>query len=183
MGAAQRGGPTAPGSAQPIEAFREDAHAFAPAAFEARHGSAFLLLTATGLAPPKGPAATEVRLLGDDDPAAHTADLAVLVYPLRQRASSAGHLITVGRAPENDVVIADRSVSRFHAFFKRDAGSYRLQDAGSTNGTELNCAPVAARGNGPAAALKRGDTVRFGQLDFTFVDAAGLRAFAIESDG
>jgi len=183
MGTAQRGGPAAPGSALPIEAFREDAHALTAAAFEARHGSAFLLLTATGLAQPKGLAATEVYLLGDDDPSAHTADLSVLVYPLKQREGSAGHLLTVGRAPDNDVVIPDRSVSRFHAFFKREGGSYRLQDAGSTNGSEVNCAPVAAKGNGPASPIKRGDTVRFGQLDFTFVDATGLRAFAVEAGG
>jgi hypothetical protein len=183
MGTSPRSGLPVPGSALPIEAFREDAHALTPAAFEARHGSAFLLLTATGLAQPKGPAATEVYLLGDDDPSAHTADLSVLVYPLRQREGSAGHLLTVGRAPDNDVVIADRSVSRFHAFLKREAGHYQLQDAGSTNGTEVNCAPVAAKGNGPATALKRGDTVRLGQLDFTFVDATGMRSFAVEVGG
>ena len=183
MEVGRRGSPAAPGSARSIEAFREDAHRLTTAAFEARHGSAFLLLTATGLAQPKGPAATEVYLLGDDDPSAHTADLSVLVLPLKQREDSAGHLLTVGRAPENDVVIPDRSVSRFHAFFKRERGSYLLQDAGSTNGTEVNCAPVAAKGNGPATALKRGDTVRLGQLDFTFVDATGLRSFAVEAGG
>jgi hypothetical protein len=162
---------------------REDAQRLAPAEFEARRGSAFLLLTATRVAQPRGPAATEVYLLGDDDPSAHTADLSVLVYPVRQREGAAGHLVTIGRAPENDVVIPDRSVSRFHAFLKREGGGYRLQDAGSTNGTEVNCAPVAAKGHGPPSALKPGDTVRFGQLDFTFVDAAGLRAFATEAGG
>jgi hypothetical protein len=169
------------GSALPIEAFCEDAQRLQTAAFEARHGSAFLLLTAAGHAMRNGPAATHVSLLGDSDPSAHTANLSVLVYPVRPGERAAGHLLTLGRAPNNDVVIPDHTISRFHAFLKRDAsGGFLIQDAGSTNGTSVNGAPVAAKDLGPATALKRGDTLRLGQLEFTFVDAIGMRAFAGE---
>lgn len=176
MGTLQGGGV---GSALPVEAFCEDAQRLQAAAFEARHGSAFLLLTAAGKASKGSPAATEVSLLGDSDPSAHTANLSVLVYPVRPGERATGHLLMLGRAPNNDVVIPDPSVSRFHAFLKRDAsGVFLIQDAGSTNGTSVNGAPVAAKDHGPATALKRGDTVRLGQLEFTFVDAIGMRAFA-----
>jgi pSer/pThr/pTyr-binding forkhead associated (FHA) protein len=80
------------------------------------------------------------------------------------------------------VVIPDLSVSRFHAFMKRSAsGTFLVQDAGSTNGTTVNGASVLARGSGPPTEIKAGDNVRVGQLEFTFVDAVGLRAFALQS--
>ena len=49
--------------------------------------------------------------------------------------------IRIGRAPDNEVVIdgADSAtVSLYHAEIHRDAGSCRLRDMGSTNGTWLN---------------------------------------------
>jgi pSer/pThr/pTyr-binding forkhead associated (FHA) protein len=122
-----------------------------------------------------------VKLFGDES-SVHTADLTILVYPLRRRADSVGHLVTLGRAPNNDVVIADPSVSRFHAFAKQGpGGSILLQDAGSTNGTSVNGASVPAKDHGPPASLARGDTLRLGQVEFTFLDASGLRSFALEA--
>jgi hypothetical protein len=159
-------GTAAPGSALPVEAFSEDARRLPVEEFAARHGSAFLLLTATGPSPRGGPAATEANFFGDEG-SVHTADLAILVYPLRRRADSVGHLVTLGRAPNNDVVIPDPSVSRFHA--------------GSTNGTSVNGASVPAKDHGPPTSLKRGDTLRLGQVEFTFLDAAGMRGFALET--
>jgi hypothetical protein len=174
-------GTAAPGSALPVEAFSEDARRLPVEEFAARHGSAFLLLTATGPSPRGGPAATEANFFGDEG-SVHTADLAILVYPLRRRADSVGHLVTLGRAPNNDVVIPDPSVSRFHAFAKQGAGGTVLvQDAGSTNGTSVNGASVPAKDHGPPTSLKRGDTLRLGQVEFTFLDAAGMRGFALET--
>ncbi len=46
------------------------------------------------------------------------------------------NLIRIGRSPENDVVIADNSVSGFHAMLRVCAGGfYLLSDVGSSNGT------------------------------------------------
>ena len=105
-----------PGSALPVEAFLEDAESLSPAEFESRHGSGFLLLTATKVSAPKDTSSTEVQLLSDEDGAfAHTGSLSTLVFPLR----SAVHIVTVGRASNNDVVISDPSVSRMHALLKR----------------------------------------------------------------
>lgn len=42
---------------------------------------------------------------------------------------------TIGRSGDNEVVVADRSVSRHHAELHVDHGRYHLVDLGSTNGT------------------------------------------------
>jgi hypothetical protein len=172
-----------PGTALPIEALHQDAVVLDAAAFEARHGSGFLLVTALGGRGPESTNTTQL-LFGSGDRAGHTADLAVVVYPLRQRAGAPAHIVTMGREKTHDVVISEMSVSRFHAFAQRDAdGSFLIQDAGSTNGTTVNGASVLSRGVGPATRLKPGDTVRLGQVEFTFTDAPALRDFVRKAGG
>jgi len=173
------------GSGVLLEDFRADAQALSTADFEERRGSAFLVLTATELDPHSGPAMTQVDL-GDIDESGseRTADLALLAYPVTRTERSVGHLVTVGRTSNNDVVIPDLSVSRFHAFMKpSDDGRYQIQDASSTNGTTVNGASVPAQGNGPAMELKSGDNLRVGQVEFTFLSAEALRAFVLAHEG
>jgi hypothetical protein len=171
------------GTALTVEELHADAQ-LAPEEFEARYGNGFLLVTAAGLDSPKE-TTTQLLLDGvDEDPGAHTAGLAVVVYPLRQRDLLGGHLVTIGREKTHDIVIPDPSVSRFHAFAKQDeSGAFLLQDAGSTNGTIVNGASVPARGAGPPVRLKPGDTVRLGQLETTFTDARALREFVLQAGG
>jgi hypothetical protein len=172
------------GTAVAIEALLEDAQGLALAAFEARHGAGFLLVTSMGGMDPKATATTQLLLDVDVEPAARTANLATVVYPLRSKSSAGGELVTIGRETNHDVVIPDMSISRFHAFAKRAAnGSFQLQDVGSTNGTAVNGASVPPRGAGPPTAVKPGDTVRLGQLECTFTDAAGLRSFVTKTAG
>ncbi|MEU0403720.1 FHA domain-containing protein [Streptomyces sp. NPDC006197] len=53
------------------------------------------------------------------------------------------HSIRIGRAPDNDVVVADLVVSRQHAELRAHPdGTYWIHDLGSHNGTFLNGAPV-----------------------------------------
>jgi pSer/pThr/pTyr-binding forkhead associated (FHA) protein len=160
------------GSGTPLAAFRRDARALSLEDFQDRHGNAFLMLTAAELRRPDGPAMTEVNLAGFDDmPSERTAGLSQLVYRLRRTGRSAGHLVTLGRTANNDVVVPDLSVSRFHAFAKEiDGGRITLQDAGSTNGTTVNSNSVPSQGNGPPVELKAGDNVRLGQVELTFMD-------------
>jgi hypothetical protein len=163
------------GSGRPLEAFRESARSLAPEEFEARFGSAFLLLASLQPRAPKDTFSTQFELLGDSDPAEHTGSLSTLVYPLRSKV----HIVSLGRGAENDVVIPDRSISRHHAFLKRAAaGGYLMLDAGSSNGTMINGRTVLAKGAGAASAVAAGDTVRLGRLEFTFVSAAGLQEYA-----
>jgi len=95
-------------------------------------------------------------------------------------------MITVGRTRNNDIVLPDESVSKFHAFFREaDAteppapadGPRRmlLQDAGSRNGTLFNGGPVPTAKQGDPLVVSMGGQVRFGLVELTFLDAAGLR--------
>jgi hypothetical protein len=163
------------GSGRPLESYGGDARQLAPADFEARHGDAFLLLTSLRPRSPEGTWSTHLELLGDSDPGENTSGLSTLVYPLR----SAVHIVSIGRGPDNDVVIPDRSISRRHAFLKRaPQGGYLALDAGSSNGTLVNGRAVLAKGSGPPSPVRPGDTLRLGRLEFTFVGAAGLQEFA-----
>ncbi|MGE3910609.1 MAG: FhaA domain-containing protein [Chloroflexota bacterium] len=53
-----------------------------------------------------------------------------------------GSPLRIGRAPDNDLVIADSRVSRYHAQIAPGPGGCQIQDLGSTNGTALAGRPV-----------------------------------------
>ncbi len=171
------------GSAVNLRDLRSEARTLSPEEFEDRHGSAFLLLTATDLSAPNGPAITDVQLFDEDgdESASSTASLSLIAYPIPETGRSAGYLIAIGRAPNNDVAVPDRSISRFHAFVKEALeGGWQIQDAGSTNGTSVNGVPVPQQGHGPAVTLKAGDNVRLGQVELTFLGAPEMHAFALK---
>ena len=68
------------------------------------------------------------------------------VYPLKKKEGAPfSDMITIGRTPNNDVCIADDSVSRFHAFFRDDEDHWIVCDAGSKNGTKVNGKACAFR--------------------------------------
>lgn len=46
-------------------------------------------------------------------------------------------LIRIGRASHNEIVIAEKGVSRFHCHIKREGDNLILEDLGSTNGTTI----------------------------------------------
>jgi hypothetical protein len=162
-----------------IEDLRSDAAQLSPEEFEDRHGDAFLLLSSTGFKPPMSTSSTEVLLLElDEEAGERTAGVSIRIMPIRAAKSSHTHLITVGRAAKNDVAIADISISRFHAFFKRNsAGGFQLHDAGSTNGTMVNESSVCTKEAGPPTDVKSGDNIRFGQVDVTFLEANAMRSY------
>ena len=64
--------------------------------------------------------------------------------------------ISIGRAPDNDVVLDDRRVSRRHAEVRLRLGKHTLYDLGSTNGTFVNGKKVNE------IALSEGDRITFG---------------------
>jgi hypothetical protein len=68
--------------------------------------------------------------------------------------------VCVGRAANNDLVIAIESISKFHGYFTVNEGRWSVTDFRSTNGTELNGEKLMP--NMPAA-LKDGDQIRFGK--------------------
>ncbi len=72
--------------------------------------------------------------------------------------------VTLGRKPDNDIVIADESASRQHAELEPDpaADSLILRDLGSTNGTYVNRDRVDGQ-----IPLKIDDQIRIGQHTLT----------------
>ena len=52
-------------------------------------------------------------------------------------------MITMGRAENNDLVIPDARVSKFHAYFRQLGEKWLLTDANSTNGTRVDGVLVA----------------------------------------
>ena len=77
-------------------------------------------------------------------------------------------VITLGRAPNNDVCLVSSLVSNIHAFFKDVPGrSWALQDNTSRNGTFVNNERLEPRVD---RYLTRMDEVRFGDVAGMFVD-------------
>ena len=73
---------------------------------------------------------------------------------------------SIGRADDNDVVVDDRWVSRYHAQVQRDPGGYRAMDLHSKNGTFVNGRRIAA-----PTPLADGDLLQVAPLiKLTFVD-------------
>jgi pSer/pThr/pTyr-binding forkhead associated (FHA) protein len=62
----------------------------------------------------------------------------------------------VGRAPDNDAVINDATVSLYHLQLRRDGVSCRARDLDSTNGTWLNGERITDAEVPPSAVLKLG---------------------------
>lgn len=62
-------------------------------------------------------------------------------------------VVSIGRAPENDLVISDQRVSRQHAQLRAVAGRFVIFDLESTGGTSLNGRPVTQQ------VLNPGDVV------------------------
>jgi len=68
-----------------------------------------------------------------------------------------GSVVSIGRLPECDVVLADGNVSRRHAEVRQSGDRWILVDLGSTNGTRLNGLPLT----GPQELLA-GDRISVG---------------------
>jgi hypothetical protein len=75
--------------------------------------------------------------------------------------------LTVGRQPDNDLVLDDPSVSKKHALLKWDEekAACTVQDLGSTNGTFLNASVRIRR----ETTLKSGDILSFGEVQYWFL--------------
>ncbi|HEX9123460.1 MAG TPA: DUF3662 and FHA domain-containing protein [Actinomycetota bacterium] len=68
-------------------------------------------------------------------------------------------LVTIGRLPECDVVLADPGASRRHASVRAEGGEFLLTDLGSTNGTFVNDEQVQERWLADGDRITIGTTV------------------------
>lgn len=118
--------------------------------------------------------ATQVRelknLLGTTEEKPRSACLVVLSGSEIGRMYRVSSLTTVGRSRSCDIILEEDGISREHARLRRDgAGTFFLEDLGSTNGTLLNGRAVPA-----PAPVADGDKIQVGGaviLKFSFHDA------------
>ncbi len=71
-------------------------------------------------------------------------------------------VMNIGRAPNNDIVIPEQTVSGKHATIHVQKGSFFLTDLGSTNGTFVNGSRIENH------LLKSGDLIKFGAAQCKF---------------
>jgi FHA domain len=71
----------------------------------------------------------------------------------------ADEAITIGRGPDNTIVVTDPSISTHHAQLLLEGDTYRLKDLDSTNGTRVNGKPVTE------TVLRFDDRIRFGAAE------------------
>jgi pSer/pThr/pTyr-binding forkhead associated (FHA) protein len=93
-----------------------------------------------------------------------------MVLAVRKVSDVFPSMITVGRTTNNDVLVGDVQVSKFHASFRVDGERIEIADHGSRNGTWVAGARLAA--NAPSRPVRYGETIRFGTVEFDLVDAA-----------
>ena len=72
----------------------------------------------------------------------------------------------IGRAPQNEVVINARSISRFHCQIKREGDRLLIEDLDSTNGTFVNGVRVET-----PVTLNVGDVALLGDESLIFRDS------------
>ncbi|HEV2846722.1 MAG TPA: FHA domain-containing protein, partial [Thermoanaerobaculia bacterium] len=70
-----------------------------------------------------------------------------------------GGRVRLGRGSDNDVVLSDVSVSRYHAEILREPEGWIVHDLKSTNGVEVNRSPVEK------APLRAGDLLSIGSFE------------------
>jgi len=78
-------------------------------------------------------------------------------------------LITIGRSPDNDLVLADSVVSRRHAIMERIKAGWFLRDLDSSNGTDINGQRVSEM-----RALRNGDEILIGRSRLIFHDGVSI---------
>ena len=75
-----------------------------------------------------------------------------------------GPQLRIGRMRENDVVVNNLAVSRFHATLRRESEGFVLEDLGSENGTLLNGERMA--GSVPVTSA---DVIQLGKYELRIV--------------
>jgi hypothetical protein len=87
--------------------------------------------------------------------------------------------VSIGRGPDNDIVLDHGSMSGSHAIIYNSGGIFQVQDLGSTNGTFLNGEAVSE------GVLGNGARINFGSVEAVFQDenAAEADTFGASSGG
>jgi hypothetical protein len=85
-----------------------------------------------------------------------------IVLPSGDRFTLTESVITIGRHPESNLVLADPNVSRNHAEIRPQGDGFVVVDLGSTNGSRVNGVRVETQ------VLEDGDELTFGNTRMRF---------------
>ena len=83
------------------------------------------------------------------------------VFPLKKESTS------LGRKLDNDLVLQDALVSRYHAEIKYEDGRFTIYDLDSTSGTFLNNKKIKK------SILYSGDLILLANIPIMFIDESG----------
>jgi general secretion pathway protein E len=75
-----------------------------------------------------------------------------------------GGVVSIGRQPDNAIVLPDDLISRHHCVIEPWDGGFRVRDLNSSNGTRLNDQKVTAE------PLGNGDVLRLGRIILRYID-------------
>lgn len=100
--------------------------------------------------------------------------------PVRKRSDSNAFamMVTLGRASNNDIVVPDRRVSKFHCYLRRIAAAWAISDASSMNGTWVDGHPVPPQSSLPLGASARVRLADGLELEFLEPEALFERVLA-----
>jgi transcriptional regulator with GAF, ATPase, and Fis domain len=104
------------------------------------------------------PIPTEIatRTLGLEQPSqSHT--LLVVSGQARGNRATVSGVLRIGKAPDNDLVLPDASVSRYHCEIEPSAQGMLVRDLGSTNHTRIGRSKIQTATLEPGATLTVGD--------------------------
>jgi hypothetical protein len=93
------------------------------------------------------------------------------VFPLVKGKYSSPGPITLGRTPDNDVTIAESSISARHCILRILGAELSLSDAGSTNGTLVNGVKLPPR---KSQKVVEGDVITLGRFTLGVHSARGF---------
>lgn len=189
----------------PIRTLRAEAMSLGEERFVARHPDPVLVITASDGEGPQAaasgarggdPMAWLGKTVADDDvmdrtlgvvdpgltpspevdlAAAAARATALFVVKAAGRADLFPDMVTIGRAPNNDIVLAYPTVSKVHAYLRREGAAWRLHDHRSRNGTFVDRRRLPVGGAHP---LEDGDLLHVGpSLALTFLLPPSLYGF------
>lgn len=136
--------------------------------FRMRFGCWFLC-SDTGVARPPRPQQTDVWKVEENtgNVALPTVEGPPFAAPLMKVQEQFPSMITVGRTQNNDVVVADTSISKFHAWFRVVGERIELADAGSRNGTFVGDKRLVPK---QPVALRPGEHIQLARLPFVLLE-------------
>ena len=128
------------------------------------------------------PASTNATRADDSRPQSPDGALVIVVSGAAKGASvrlpgGVGAAIRIGKAADNDLVLPDDTVSRYHLQIRRISGGIQIEDLGSTNGVKIAGARVKE------ALVEPGTVLRAGEVELAIrLEPRGVEVPASEHD-